>query len=455
MNTFIATSIFDIFKIGPGPSSSHTIGPMKAALAFRRSLERLSADILAQVDSLDVALYGSLSATGLGHGTHKAVLGGLLGWTPEGCDADRLLALFAKEGAEYEIVIGGCKISFRAENIRFAGAGERLHYQNTLLFTARGGGRDIQTGEYYSIGGGFILEKGERARCPPELPYPYSNMNDLRRLVEERHCSLDDIILANEEKLADRSRSEIQAGLDRILSAMLESVKNGLAVDGVLPGPIGLKRKARALHRHSRAVSDSHDRFLAALNAYTLAASEENAAGRKVVTAPTSGSAGVLPGIAALLHRHFKLPRKELRKGLVAAAAIAFVARHNASIAGAEVGCQGEVGVASAMAAAFMTHVHGGSIRQMENSAEIALEHHLGLTCDPVDGYVQIPCIERNALGAVSAYNAYILAMVGDPLRQKVSFDQVVEAMRITGKEMSKKYKETAEGGLAVCTVHC
>ena len=425
---------------------------MKAALAFREKLVHAPADLQDRVESLEVSLYGSLSATGLGHGTHRAVLAGLLGWTPEDCDADKLLALMTNGG--HEIEIGALRIPFTADNIHFAGAGSHLRFQNTLRFSARQGKKTVLTGEYYSIGGGFIREKGEKAPHLPKLPYPFSNMSDLRGLVEQHGCTLDDIILANEEALG-RTRSEIELGLDHILSAMQEAVKNGLAEDGLLPGPIGLQRKAHTLYAHSRTVSNSHDRFLAALNAYTLAASEENAAGRKVVTAPTSGSAGVLPGIITLLHRHFKLDRDQLRKGLTAAGTIALVARHNASIAGAEVGCQGEVGVAAAMAAACLTHAQGGSFRQVENSAEIALEHHLGLTCDPVDGYVQIPCIERNAMGAVTAYNAYILATVGDPLRQKVSFDQVVEAMRITGKEMSSKYKETAKGGLAVCYVHC
>ncbi|MBU0960423.1 MAG: L-serine ammonia-lyase [Proteobacteria bacterium] len=455
MTTVITTSIFDIFKIGPGPSSSHTIGPMKAARAFLHKMQTASPDLEKQIISLDVSLYGSLSATGLGHGTHKAVLGGLLGWTPEGCDADRLLELLCRDDEQYEIAAGEYKIPFRAANIHFAGAGNHLHYQNTLFFEAKGKERTLITGEYYSIGGGFIREKGEKEDVPPELPHSFSNMTELSRIVQELQRPLHEIILENEAKLSNRSRAEIEEGLDRILAAMKEAVENGLARDGILPGPIGLQRKAQVLYLHSQSIANSHDRFLAALNAYALAASEENAAGRKVVTAPTSGSAGIIPGIVTLLDRHFSLPPEQLRHGLVAAAAIAFVARHNASIAGAEVGCQGEVGVASAMAAAFLAHANGASIRQVENAAEIALEHHLGLTCDPIDGYVQIPCIERNAMGAVSAYNSYILATVGEPLRQKISFDQVVEAMRITGKEMSSKYKETAQGGLAVSYVHC
>ncbi len=451
----ITTSVFDIFKIGPGPSSSHTIGPMKAANSFLEKLKSSSADLIKRIDTIDIYLYGSLSATGLGHGTHKAVLGGLLGWTPEECDADSLLQLLSRDDDIYEITIGEHKVSCRGTNIHFAGSGDKLHYQNTLIFKARGNDAVLLSGEYYSIGGGFIREQGELESKRPHLPHCYDNMSELSQIVLKQKKPLPRIILENEAALGNRSLQEIEAGLDRILAAMKDAVTSGLARDGVLPGPIGLQRKARVLYSHSQAAPNSHDRFLAILNAYALAAAEENAAGRKVVTAPTSGSAGIIPAIVSLLAQHFDHTPEQLRNGLLAAAAIAFVARHNASIAGAEVGCQGEVGVAAAMAAAFLAQANGADIKRVENAAEIALEHHLGLTCDPIDGYVQIPCIERNAMGVVSAYNAYILAIIGEPLRQKISFDQVVEAMRITGQEMSAKYKETALGGLAVSYVHC
>jgi L-serine dehydratase len=451
----ITTSIFDIFKIGPGPSSSHTIGPMKAAGAFLRTLQDAPTNLIKQIRSIDVYLYGSLSATGLGHGSHKAVLGGLLGWTPEGCDSDLLLELLVRDEVEYEIVVGEQRISFQKRNVHFGGMGDDLKYQNTMVFKASGDKECLLRGEYYSLGGGFILAKGEEELILPKVPHLFSNMTELSLIVQEKDCSLHEIILENEAKLTDKSSKEIEEGLDTILQSMRNAVNSGLSCEGILPGPIGLQRKARSLYIHSLKVENNHDRYLALLNAYALAASEENAAGRKVVTAPTSGSCGIIPGIVALLDRHFQMSPEQMRKGLVAAAAIAFVARHNASIAGAEVGCQGEIGVAAAMAAAFLSHANGASIRAVENAAEIALEHHLGLTCDPINGYVQIPCIERNAMGTVSAYNAYILATIGEPLRQKISLDQVIEAMRITGSEMSSKYKETAQGGLAVCCVHC
>ncbi len=451
----ITTSIFDIFKIGPGPSSSHTIGPMKAAGAFLEKLSRLPEDQRRRIHTIDVFLYGSLSATGRGHGTHKAIVAGLLGWSPETCDADRLLRLLEVEGDQYDIHAGQSAVTVRADNIHFAGDAENLRYRNTLRFIAQGDGQTIVSGEYYSIGGGFIREKGEREKPAPVLPHPFCSMSRLRRISAEQNLPLHEILLQNEEVLCGRSRLAIEDSLDTILDTMQQAVKNGLATDGLLPGPIRLPRKAAVLYQHALTAVNSEDRFLAILNSYALAAAEENGAGRKVVTAPTSGSAGIIPAIVSLLVNHFHMDRRTLRQGFVAAAAIGLIARHNASIAGAEVGCQGEVGVASAMAAAFLAHANGTSLQQVENAAEIALEHHLGLTCDPVDGYVQIPCIERNAMGAVSAYNGYLLASIGEPLRQKISFDQVVEAMRITGAEMSSKYKETAEGGLAVCYVHC
>ncbi|WP_028585901.1 L-serine ammonia-lyase [Desulfogranum mediterraneum] len=451
----ISTSVFDIFKIGPGPSSSHTIGPMKAASCFLDKLQDLPAEQQAQLSSLHVHLYGSLSATGIGHGTHKAVLAGLLGWLPESCDSDELLGLMSREGEGYQIQAGDQAIEFSREDIHFDGDRPGAEFANTLVFTARGPGGVVLEAEYYSIGGGFIRSRGEEEPVRPLPVHAFSNMTELRRLVNQRQQALPELILENEEQLSGKSREEIEAGLDRILGAMQAAVDSGLAADGVLPGPIGLQRKARVLDQHSRGLKNSHDRFLAALNAYSLAASEENGAGRKVVTAPTSGSAGVIPGVVAVAREFLHYSPRQLRQGLVAAAAIAFVARHNASIAGAEVGCQGEVGVAAAMAAAFLAQGAGATIHQLENAAEIALEHHLGMTCDPVGGYVQIPCIERNAMGAVSAYNAYLLASVGEEERQKISLDQVIEAMRLTGAEMSTKYKETAQGGLAVCSVHC
>lgn len=455
MHETITTSIFDIFKIGPGPSSSHTIGPMKAALAFRESVQERFAGTDLDHATLDVYLYGSLSLTGEGHGTHKAVLGGLLGYAPDTCDCDQLLALLEPAETEYAIPFAETKIPFLATNIHFEGADASLPFANTLRFKLAAGGEVLLEKEYYSIGGGFIKCKGDAEPVTPEPPYPYHNMRGLRKLLRKTGLPLKEILLLNETAITGQSKNDILGEIDRLIEIMCRAVEKGLKTDELLPGPIGLMRKAKVLKTNSAKLKYETGRFLASLNAYAHAASEENAAGRKVVTAPTSGAAGVLPGVIYLLKKHFDLSAERFRDGMLAAAAIAFVAKHNASISGAEVGCQGEVGVASAMAAAFISYAEGLPMRQIENAAEIALEHHLGMTCDPVLGYVQIPCIERNAVGAVTAVNAYILSAAGDPARQKVTFDEVVEAMKETGEDMCKKYKETAQGGLALSCVSC
>jgi L-serine dehydratase len=280
-------------------------------------------------------------------------------------------------------------------------------------------------------------------------------MNGLRKILRKSNLPLREVMLQNEETLTGKSRAEILSGIDTVIEVMCQAVRNGLATDGLLPGPIGLMRKAPVLFKNSDRMKRETGRSLALLNAYAHAASEENAAGRIVVTAPTSGSAGVLPGVIYMMKQHFDFTVEQFRDGMLAAAAIAFIAKHNASIAGAEVGCQGEIGVASSMAAALIARASGLPMKQVENAAEIALEHQLGMTCDPVAGYVQIPCIERNAVGAVQAINAFILAEVGDPARQKVTFDEVIDAMMETGKDMCTRYKETSTGGLAVCLVSC
>jgi L-serine dehydratase len=452
---YIATSVFDIFKTGPGPSSSHTIGPMKAALDFREAVQTLPVVENPAASAITVHLYGSLSLTGEGHGTHKAVLGGLLGWTPEHCDCDQLLGLMEPPETVYHLPFENGPIPFQLKNIHFEGADPLLPYQNTLRFRLSLDGKVLLEREYYSIGGGFIQCKGEDEPERSKPPFPYRNMNELRKLLRKSDLTLREVLIQNEEVLSGRSRDAIFSGIDDLIVAMCRAVENGLATDGMLPGPIGLMRKAPVLFANSDRMKRETGRSLALLNAYAHAASEENAAGRKVVTAPTSGSAGVMPGIIYFMKTHLDATQDQLRDGMLAAAAIAFIAKHNASIAGAEVGCQGEIGVASSMAAAFIAYAQGLSMKQVENAAEIALEHQLGMTCDPVGGYVQIPCIERNAVGAVQAMNAFILAGVGDPARQKVTFDEVVEAMMETGRDMCTKYKETSRGGLAVCCVAC
>ena len=292
--------------------------------------------------------------------------------------------------------------------------------------------------------------KGETTAERPEPPHPYSNMTEFRAMLNESNIDLSDIMIQNEMALTGRSRKEIITDLDAIIDAMLNAVERGINADGVLPGPIGLNRKAKLLINRSHHLRHVPSRFIMLLNAYALGASEENAQGNIVVTAPTSGASGLIPGILYAAKKHHKTTRPLLRDGLLAAALVGFIVKHNASISGAEAGCQAEVGTATAMGAAFLAHANGYSIEVIESSAEIGLEHQLGMTCDPVLGYVQIPCIERNAVGAVTAYNAFLLAMTGNTHSQKVRLDEAVEALKQTGKDMCLKYKETAKGGLAV-----
>lgn len=452
----ITTSIFDLYKIGPGPSSSHTIGPMVAANHFRKCLNKFSDEKLSQITSLEVHLYGSLSATGKGHGTDRAIAGGLLGWEPESCEAEALLCLLSDPNKIYTMDISGKSIPFSSRSIFYKEVENDFPYRNTMVLRVLSGSDVLLEKEYYSIGGGFIEVKGEEVPLSPDPKYPYSNMKELRAILEEKKISLAELMLENEMSLTGKSKEHILHELDRILDVMERCVMKGLSTKGVLPGPIGLERKAPELIKTFETTHvDVPDRFLIFLDAAALAASEENAAGHLVVTAPTSGASGVVPGVLHLLRYYFHMNTLQLRDGLLAAAAIAFIVKHNASISGAEVGCQGEIGVASSMGAAMIAYMDKQDIAVVENAAEIALEHQLGLTCDPIGGYVQIPCIERNAVGAVEAYNAYILASAGDPDKHKIHFDQVVRVMLITGKNMASKYKETSEGGLAVSEVFC
>lgn len=452
---YIDTSIFDLFKIGPGPSSSHTIGPMKAGYRFRTFLEAMKEQIKDDA-KIEVRLYGSLSLTGKGHGTDRALLAGLLGWTPEDCDYEAFDKLLRNPSDEYKLGIAGHAISFNRSNIIWESVpAPASPWQNTIIFRLKSASLNVEK-EYYSTGGGFILCKDEAE--PPRNPpvYRYGSWERLSKILETEKLSLAELILRNEEAITGAERAEICKNIDLIISVMCNAVERGINTDGVLPGPIKLARKASVLIKHAEARSEyAHDIFLRRLNAYAMGVSEENASGHQVVTAPTLGSAGLIPGLIYALMKHEDHSLESIRNGMLAAFAIGAIARHNASIAGAEVGCQGEIGVAAAMAAALVTYAKDYPCSVVGNAAEIALEHHLGMTCDPIDGYVQIPCIERNAVGAVAAYNAYILATSGDPARQKISFDEVVEVMLETGRDMSAKYKETSRGGLALCSINC
>ncbi|MBN8822581.1 MULTISPECIES: L-serine ammonia-lyase [unclassified Spirosoma] len=455
----ITTSVFDLFKVGPGPSSSHTIGPMKAAFDFRQRLAQLPSDSQQRADTIQIHLYGSLSATGKGHGTDRAIVAGLLGWQPETTDPDALLKLLRDDSVTYSVSVGAQTIGIGSKDIFFHKKRYDSPYANTMVLKLVSDEEILAEEEYYSIGGGFILRKGEpdAVASPQSVPYPYGTMAELKAQLTSQQIDLDELLLANEMAVTGRSRAEVNQRLDQILDFMHKAVRRGLRHKGTLPGSIRLSRKAPILFNQAKEMSQSSDSFLIFLNAYCLAASEENAAGGIVVTAPTSGASGVIPGLTYLAKHHFHYDKATLRAGMLAAAAIGFLVKHNASISGAEMGCMGEIGTASAMGAAFLTRCaqDKANIGPIEAAAEIAIEHHLGMTCDPIGGYVQIPCIERNAMGAVKAYNAYLLATSGAASFQKISLDAVIKVMKATGRDMSTKYKETSEAGLALSATEC
>ncbi|MBT3279543.1 MAG: L-serine ammonia-lyase [Phycisphaerales bacterium] len=449
----IQTSIFDLYQIGPGPSSSHTIGPMCASLAFREMLADRT-EGLARTEAIEVVLLGSLSATGKGHGTPEAILAGLLGYAPAEVQPEQIEQLRDPKADLPAMNLAGRSIPLTRETVRF---GEILHdhpYSNTMIFRALGGGAVLWEITMYSVGGGFIEYPGQESpgRNAPE--FDYTSMATLEAQIESSGLDLAELILRNEQAITGATANEIETHLEKILAVMCDSVSRGLEAEGVLPGPIGLHRKARSLYHRAMSKRNSPQRMLM-LNSYALATAEENAAGHIVVTAPTLGACGVLPAALMGMREMMQIDPQQCRDSLLVGAAIGMLAKHNASIAGAEVGCQGEIGVASAMAASMFAWAHDYSPRVVANAAEIALEHHLGMTCDPVAGCVQIPCIERNAMGVVKAYNAFLLASEGDWSSQKITFDQVLATMLATGRDMSSRYKETSAAGLAVNTIEC
>lgn len=450
----IATSILELFKIGPGPSSSHTIGPMAAARSYLDRAEAFPPELVERAARVRVRLLGSLAATGEGHGSIRAVLAGLLGHAPDGCPPD-ILSRLAEDAGPYEIQLAGRRLPLRREDVVLDLQAAALPHPNTLVFELldeKGG--VLREDRCASTGGGFIAWVGERPRAMGAPTHPYATMDEFRQAMRDTGLSLPELLLANEEAVSGLSIPEIETRLDELLAAMRDAVRRGVETEGRLPGPVGLWRKAPDLARRAQTLAHSPDRLLAALSAAAFAAAEENAAGHLIVTAPTAGSAGVLPAVAHVLRKYKKLEPEALRQGLLAAALVGFLARHNASVSGAEVGCQGEVGVASAMAAAMIAQARDFDAGVVESAAETALEHHLGMTCDPVRGYVQIPCIERNAMGAVKAYTAFLIASAVASDRHKVGLDQAMRAMYQTGRDMAAKYKETALGGLALA-VRC
>lgn len=452
----ITTSVFELFKIGPGPSSSHTLGPMKAGLDFRQAISGLPEDRKKRAGRVEFRLFGSLAATGRGHGTDRALVAGFLGESPETCAPDFLQRLLQNGDESYRADIEGMPLPVGGESIVYDKVAHGKPWSNTiaarLLDTA---GEALFEREYYSVGGGFIEYKDQDVREAGDPVYAYSDMRSLKSHLKDNDMRLHDLVLVNEQAVTGSSRKSVLERLDLVLEVMRECVKRGLADDSPLPGPLDLRRKAPAYLAKAKKVRHEANKFLLTMNAAAHAAAEENAVGNKVVTAPTSGSAGVMPAVMHILATKFETKATDLKKGLLASAAIGFLVKHNAGIAGAEMGCQGEIGTASAMAAAALCYARGYRFQVTENAAEIALEHHLGLTCDPVGGLVQIPCIERNAMGAVKAYNAFLLASLGDPTLHKVGLDAAIRAMALTGRDMSAKYKETSLGGLALSVPQC
>jgi len=453
----VMTVVEEFYKVGPGPSSSHTIGPMRITYDFYQRCTKLPAAQLAKATGLKVHLFGSLSATGKGHGTERASLAGLVGKEPATVDPLFLDEMREKPEQTYPVKLGDKTFNLSLADIIYDSPNGQFPHPNTMTCKLMAGNKAIYELEYYSVGGGFIEWKGYTPPKKGEPKYPYATMKELRQHADTNHLSIAQVIMANEVAVSGKTEEQINAFLDKVAAAMLATVKSGLSIkEGVLPGPIKLQSKAATVW--TRAMDDQYesDRAIGMLSACALAASEENARGHLVITAPTGGSAGVMPAIVyALVESKRKLPMEKVREGLLAGAAIGYLCKHNATLAGAEGGCQSEIGVASAMTAAFIAQAMGSSPQTTENAAESALEHHLGLTCDPVAGYVQVPCIERCAFGAVKAWVAYAIASNEIETRHRVDLDTTIKTLAQTGKDMGAKYKETSEGGLAANLVLC
>ncbi len=466
----MAISVFDLFKIGIGPSSSHTVGPMRAARLFALALQR--DDLLQATAGVTCELYGSLGATGKGHGSDVAVMLGLMGHAPDTIDVQAVPAMIhAARASQALTLLGGQSIAFREkEHLLMYRREAMAEHPNGMKFSAMDArGKLLKEAKYLSVGGGFVVTAGASNEAVlsayKKVPYPVTSGDALLAICRQHGLSIAQVMWANERTW--RSDEEIRAGLLNIWRVMRECVQRGLSIEGTLPGPFKVQRRAPLLaaqlrERAERTLADPLS-VLDWINVYAFAVNEENAAGGRVVTAPTNGAAGVIPAVLHYCDRFVlgQNGRASQSSGddavvdfLMTAAAIGILYKRNASISGAEVGCQGEVGVACSMAAAGLAAVMGGSPEQVENAAEIGMEHNLGLTCDPIGGLVQVPCIERNAMGAVKAVNAARMAMQGNG-QHVVSLDNVIKTMRETGADMKTKYKETSRGGLAVNIVEC
>ncbi|WP_300724827.1 L-serine ammonia-lyase [Pseudomonas sp.] len=458
----MAISVFDLFKIGIGPSSSHTVGPMRAAALFVQGLRER--DQLRQVQRIEVQLYGSLSATGIGHGSDNAVIMGLMGEWPDAIDPSQIAPRISDVHEHQTLQLdGNWAIPFVwSRDMRLIDENLPFH-PNAMTLVAESAQGELHRDTYYSVGGGFVVDAAQAASGVLDtdltaLPYDFSSAAQLLELCRTHHLSVADLMMANERTW--RSEDDIRTGLMTLWRAMQDCVEQGLQHEGILPGGLHVRRRAARLHRSLLELGKPNviGSTLSAMewvNLFALAVNEENAAGGRMVTAPTNGAAGIIP---AVLHYFVKFS-DEVNEAhvvdyLLSAAAIGILCKKNASISGAEVGCQGEVGSACAMAAAGLAQILGATPEQLCNAAEIGLEHNLGLTCDPVGGLVQVPCIERNAIAAVKAINAAQMALRGDG-QHFISLDRVIRTMRDTGADMHDKYKETSRGGLAVSAVEC
>src|SRR5215510_6002609 len=453
----IITTLDEFYKVGPGPSSSHTIGPMRITYDFYQRCTKLPADQLAKATTMKVHLFGSLSATGKGHGTERAALAGLVGKEPATVEPSFLDSLVDKPDQTFPVKLGAKTMTLSLKDIVYDATKGDWPHPNTKTCKLIAGNDVLYEQEYYSVGGGFIEWKGYMPPKKGQPKYPYQTMKELQTHAEKNKLSVAQVVMANEVAVSGKSEADVNAFIDKIHTAMVNIVKAGLSAPaGTLPGPIKLKTKAGEVYK--RAMDDEYEkqRGVGVVAAYALAGSEENARGHLVVTAPTGGSAGVLPALVySLGEGGRKLPQDKLRNGFLAAAAVGYLCKHNATLSGAEGGCQAEIGVASAMGAAFLSQAHDFPNQVVANAAESSLEHHLGMTCDPVAGFVQIPCIERCAFGAVKAWTGFLIASNEIPANRRVDFDTTVTAMALTAKEMNSKYKETSEGGLAVSVVLC
>jgi L-serine dehydratase len=453
----VMTTIDEFYKVGPGPSSSHTIGPMRITYDFYQRCTKLPADVLAKATGFKVHLFGSLSATGKGHGTERAALAGIIGKEPATVEPEFLDGLVSKPDQSFPVKLGDKTFNLTLKDIIYDAQKGDFKHPNTMTCKLMGGDAVLHELEYYSVGGGFIEWKGYTPPKKGQPKYPYSTMKELQKHAETDKLSIAQLMMANEVAVSGKSEAEINAFIDKIHTAMINIVKAGLsATPGTLPGPIKLKTKASEVY--TRAMDDKYEkqRGVGVVSAYALAGSEENARGHLVVTAPTGGSAGVIPALVyAIGEGGRKLPQEKIRDGFLAAAAVGYLCKHNATLSGAEGGCQAEIGVASAMGAALLAQAHDFDNQVVANAAEASLQHHLGMTCDPVAGFVQLPCIERCAFGAIKAWTGFMIASNEIPTNRRVDFDTTVAAMALTAKEMNAKYKETSEGGLAVSVTLC